>query len=64
MAIATSEKSTKPFGSSTRPSKPFIPPDYDKKLDFFALALEDADFADVIRATGGEVNWNNTEHVR
>jgi hypothetical protein len=64
MAAPALKKSAKPVGSSIARSKPFIPPDYDKKLDFVALALQDADFADVIRATGGQVKWDNPEHVR
>jgi hypothetical protein len=42
----------------------FVAPDYDKKIDFFELARQDAEFANVVRGSGGQVRWNNPEHVR
>jgi hypothetical protein len=44
--------------------RPFIAPDYVKKIDFVDLARQDAEFANVVRGTGGQVRWDNPEHVR
>jgi hypothetical protein len=41
----------------------FKPPNYDEKLDFNELARQDPEFAGALEATGGVVNFQNSEHV-
>jgi hypothetical protein len=50
--------------SSNLPPDPFLAPNYDDKVDFIALANQDADFADVLSSVAGRFDWNNGEHVR
>lgn len=44
-------------------NKPFQNPDYDRKLDFFQLALQDKDFSEILSSNGGSFDFKKPEHV-
>lgn len=43
--------------------KTFKHPNYDEKLDFQAIALQDADFAAILSSNRGVFNFHKPEHV-
>jgi hypothetical protein len=40
-----------------------MPPDYDKKIDFHALVQQDAVFKQLLVANGGQMDFQDPEHV-